>query len=485
MSFMNKKKLLSNGLIGRTPELKALLGTKDKKTASFVVLWGRRRIGKSSLAEEFGSTFAKFYQFQGLGPREGQTNRDQLNYFSEKLQEYFALPQMKLRTWSEAFTVLSSQCQSDSVCILLDEISWLGGKDKDFAGRLKIAWDTQFKKNPKLVLVACGSVSAWIQKNILMQTDFVGRISLSIFLKELSISESNQFWTRNGLKIGIAEKLHALLLTGGVPKYLEEVAEPTPIAQQMARKCFTNSGFFFREFDRVFSDIFGRRTRSLRKLVQALTTQRLTASALARKLKKPLNGKFLEALDHLVISGFVERSNVFTPDGTMTDKVFYRVRDNYLRFYLRMIAPRKRVIEQGHVIALRGEDLPGWTTFIGQQFENLVYASLHQIFELLGINASRMVSSGAYIQSKNSRNKVGCQIDLLIHEQKLQYYICEIKSGVISTSLEREVQQKIAAVRFPRAASIRPVLICASIEEQVRKQLEETFYKIITFEDLL
>jgi hypothetical protein len=60
---------------------------------------------------------------------------------------------------------------------LLDEISWLGGLDQDFPGHLKMAWDSVFKQHPKLILVLCGSVSAWITKNILNNTGFLGRLA--------------------------------------------------------------------------------------------------------------------------------------------------------------------------------------------------------------------------------------------------------------------------------------------------------------------
>lgn len=472
-------------LIGRDDELKTLVALKSKRTASLVVLWGRRRIGKSTLAQLFGSSFPKFFQFQGLGPREKQKNQDQLNYFAERLQDYFGLPQMKLRSWSEAFTVLASQCQTGSVCILLDEISWLGGKDKDFSGRLKIAWDTQFKGNPKLVLIVCGSVSAWIQKNILSQTDFVGRISLAIQLKELSLSEVNNFWSRKSLNIGLAEMFNALLLTGGVPKYAEEMAEKTPIAKQIQRKCFTQSGFFFQEFDRVFSDIFGRRSHSLKPLVKALSTRRMAAATLARLLGKPLNGKFLESIDHLVLSGFVERERIQLISGEESSKTLYRLKDNYLRFYIRLIDPRKRAIEQDQLRALSVESLPGWDSFCGQQFENLIYSSLSQVYALLGIDTVKIISAGPYQQTKSSRNKSSCQVDLMIHEKRSNYYICEIKSGEVSAQVTKEVERKIEAIKFPKVSSIRPVLICAFIDNKTRDNLADSFYKIITLEELL
>lgn len=68
----------------------------------------------------------------------------------------------------------------------------MGSEDPSFLGKLKNVWDLQFKKNPELILVICGSVSVWIEKNILNSTGFLGRISLLLKLKELKINECAQ-----------------------------------------------------------------------------------------------------------------------------------------------------------------------------------------------------------------------------------------------------------------------------------------------------
>ncbi|OQY49589.1 MAG: hypothetical protein B6240_02995 [Desulfobacteraceae bacterium 4572_87] len=104
---------------GRNVELRKLHDLSDKKTASLVVVKGRRRIG-------------------------------------EQMKNIFDIPALPLENWSDAFSHLASHTRSGSVLILLDEISWMAGKSSDFAGKLKIAWDTKFKKNNRLILVLCG-----------------------------------------------------------------------------------------------------------------------------------------------------------------------------------------------------------------------------------------------------------------------------------------------------------------------------------------
>lgn len=78
--------------IGRHEELKKLLDLSKKKSASFLVVRGRRRIGKSRLIEEFSKYFEKFYTFEGLAPDEGVTPQDQLEEFSRQMAQQFNAP---------------------------------------------------------------------------------------------------------------------------------------------------------------------------------------------------------------------------------------------------------------------------------------------------------------------------------------------------------------------------------------------------------
>jgi len=164
--------------IGREKELKKLNEFRKRKVAGIIICSGRRRIGKSTLIEHFGGG-TKFWEFYGLAPRENLTNKDQLNHFGELLAAKCNMPPLTFDNWNQAFELLAELTKNESIILFLDEISWMAGKDKDFVGKLKGIWDTKLKKNPKLILVLCGSVSLWIEKNILKDKGFIGRVSLT------------------------------------------------------------------------------------------------------------------------------------------------------------------------------------------------------------------------------------------------------------------------------------------------------------------
>lgn len=470
--------------IGRENELRLLNGLFDLSKASIAVCAGRRRIGKSTLIQQFGKNAKTFLEFQGLPPREGLTKKDQLNAFSEQMARQTSLPKLDLESWYQAFSLLNNVIKDEKTVILLDEISWMAIRDKDFAGQLKIAWDTDFKHHTRLILVLCGSVSSWIDQNILNSAGFVGRISLKLTPKELSLFHCNMFWGKRAGLVDAKEKLKMLAVTGGVPRYLEEINPNLPAEENIRRICFSKEGFLYSEFDQIFQDIFSRRAPSYKRIVSALVSGSTTLSDLADKLKRERGGDLSHYLEDLSESGFITKDAIFKPGKKKASKLIrYRLKDNYLRFYLKYLEPIKDKIEKGLFREVALESLSEWETIMGLQFENLVLNNVRSICSLLAININTVKSASPYFQRKTQRKKP-CQIDLLI-ETKFTFYVCEIKfRKMIPKNVISEVQEKIERLKLPKGYTVRPVLIYSGA---IASGIEEDGYfdKILDFDKLL
>lgn len=448
---------------------------------------GRRRIGKSTLIEEFARQFPSFIAIQGLAPEIHSSNQDQLDHFATRMSIIFDTRKEHFEDWSEAFHALAAKAKRGEHLILLDEISWMGKKDPLFAAKLKDAWDLEFRKNPKLILVVCGSVSKWIDENILKNMNFEGRISLEINLGELSLREINQFWTTKNYHMGSMEKMTVLSVTGGVPKYLEEVLSGKTAEQNLISMCFTPSGILFNEYEKIFSDIFERKKKGLARIVRTALNQKLTPQQLAAKLGVSQSGDLTENLHILDISGFISRDYYFKPDGQMSKLGHIRVKDNYLQFYLNQIAPSKDRILHGGKTIRSLSDLKTFESILGYQFENLILGNRTLIYPHLDLNEGAIVSSAPYVQRKTAQNKGGCQIDLLIHTNLDVFFMCEFKcKRVIDKSIIREVQKKCEILKLPSRSSLKPVLVYeGELYPPHREAIEAYFYKLIRFEDLL
>jgi|JI9StandDraft_1071089.scaffolds.fasta_scaffold11256_6 AAA+ ATPase superfamily predicted ATPase len=243
-------------------------------------------------------TLKKSWTFSGLTPVPGITKQRQLDSFAVQVSQNLNIPKLQVSEWLEYFTFLANQARGQKIVIVLDEISWMGSEDPDFLGQLKTAWDLYFSDNPELILILCGSVSSWIEENILASTGFVGRVSIDMIVDELSIKESGEFWGSQKKKLSACEKFKVLSVTGGIPKYLEEVIPSESAEDNIHRLCFQPNGLLFREFEQIFSDLFSKKAQTYRTLVEKLVHAPL--------ILDEKGGSISRYLEDLILAGFVQ-----------------------------------------------------------------------------------------------------------------------------------------------------------------------------------
>ncbi|EKD74658.1 MAG: ATPase family protein [uncultured bacterium] len=472
--------------VGRSQELHALNDLLQKKTASLVVIKGRRRIGKSRLVQEFASN-KKYYVFSGLPPTENTTAQSQRDEFSRQLATQAGLPEISADDWSKLFLLLAEKTKTGRVIILFDEISWMGSKDPDFLGKIKNSWDLYLSKNPTLIFILCGSVSFWIEKNIINSTGFLGRISLKLTLDELSLPECNLLLQHLGFNRSSFEKLLILSITGGIPWYIEQVRPNHSSLENIKRLCFEKEGLFVDEFRFIFHDLFGRRGDICKKIVEYLSEGSAEYSEIVSKLNYHSSGSLSEYLNDLMISGFISRDYVWVlksgKDALRLSK--FRLSDNYLRFYFKYISPRLSRIRKNQFSDLSLLSLPNWDGIMGLQFENLVLKNRKKIHGILGLKAEEIIADNPYYQRKTKKQEA-CQIDYFIQTRYNTLFSCEIKFSrkEINSSVISEVKKKIEKLALPKDFACLPVLIHANGASQ---EIQESnyFFRIINFSEML
>ena len=258
-----------HNFIGRELELETLGEFLQKKTASLLVLKGRRRIGKSRLIEEFAlRNNLKLQLLEGLAPEPKIKAQHQRNAFAKQMD----FNGLITNDWADLFKLLGNQVQFGKMILMLDEISWMASGDPTFLPKLKNAWDMYFKKNNELIIILCGSASSWIEKNLLGSTGFVGRISYTLTLKDLSLEECVSFWRNSFNNISAGEILKVLSITGGVPKYLEEINIHLSAEDNIKRLCFREGGLLVNEFDNIFASSFLRKSNMYEKIMRLLSS---------------------------------------------------------------------------------------------------------------------------------------------------------------------------------------------------------------------
>jgi len=441
--------------IGRQRELGILREFLTARSASLLVIKGRRRIGKSRLIEEFSKALRTLYFF-GLAPEEKITAEDQRRHFAKQLEKQIGLGGLAAEDWDDLFGHLSMHTNTGQVLIVFDEINWMGSKDATFLPKLKTAWDAAFSKNPQLILILSGSMAGWIEENILSSTGFFGRIALDMTLEELPLKQCSLFWGTYENQLSAYEKFKVLSVTGGVPLYLELIRPELSAEENIQRLAFRREGLLYNEFDRIFSDLFSKRKAIYRSIIEQVTLQPATEMEIFQGLGQTPSGTTSEYLEELVSTGYLARDytwNLKTKKAAKQSR--FRLRDNFLRFYLRYIEPKREIIRKSGSI-----EVPEWYTIMGLQFENLVLNNRPLLYSLLGLDLNEIEYDNPYFQTK-TKAKRGCQIDLLIQTKFNTLYLCEIKfsKNEIGPSVIQEVEEKMKRMVLPRGFSVRPVLI--------------------------
>lgn len=471
---------MTDQFIGRQAEIRTFKNLLKKKSASLAVIKGRRRIGKSRLISEFCKGH-RTLNFMGLPPDESTTALTQRKEFVRVLAEHMGISKDTITSddWSDLFNLLASQTNQGRLIIVLDEISWMGSKDKTFLGKLKTLWDQKFKLNPELILILCGSVSSWIEDNILANTGFYGRISWTLNLQELPLHDCHQFINERGFHGSAQEEINLLSVTGGIPWYLEQIQQNDTVSSFTNKQCFTQGGVLVKDFDRIFSDLFKQRNKIYQRIVKTLVGGALDFDQIRLKLGYKKSGRLSTYLSHLIDAGFISRHfswNFKTGENLSSSQ--YRLSDNYVRFYLKYIAPKQAQIQSNNISSVQTVKLPNWHSIMGLQFENLVLKNRQLILQELNIDPNDIVNDSPYFQT-TTKNRQGCQIDYLIQTRFNVLYVCELKitQNEIKSSVTKEVQNKIEALKLPTGFSCIPILIHVGIVNNA--VIDKNYFKSI------
>ena len=252
-----------------------------------------------------------------------------------------------------------------------------------------------------------------------------------------------------------------LAVTGGIPRYLEEIHPELSAEENIKRLGFKEGGILFKEFDQIFSDLFSKRAPIYKEIVEALVEGHLEYSAICEKLEKTKSGLMSEYLNDLTKSGFIRRDFTWNLKDKVESRLsHYRLSDNYIRFYLKYIEKNKGKIEAEHFNDRSLSAFPGWETIMGLQFENLVLNNRSFIWKNLNLSPYDIVTDNPFFQRKTEKIR-GCQIDYLIQTNYNTLFACEIKFSKqeLKTNIIAEVKEKLSRLQLPKGFSCCPVLI--------------------------
>lgn len=402
---------------GRAEEIRLLREPNFRPHAQLIVVYGRRRVGKTALIEEAYQDEV-IWKFEGL---EGASTKLQLKQFIEQLSESSGDHDLKGRrvaSWGEAYRLLSKKLGRRRVIVFFDEFQWLANMKPQMVSLFKYHWDNAFAKCTGCRFILCGSVATFIVKKVLKSKALYGRVDTEIFLQPLKLHEIRSFCTHRPL----AEVIEIAMTFGGVPKYLLELNPRLSYLQNLNEYAFSQSGYFFQEFQRLFLSHFSKSPHYERVLL-ALERQILSTDELATQCGISPGGTFSQILEDLSLAGFIQRDQPL--DLSARSKlVRYRLLDEYLHFYFSFIAKNRQAIHRGQ-LQYHQLDVKLLSQWQGYAFERLCRRHAFEIATYLRFSGIGFTSGSWFRSSK--RNATAAQVDLLYKRQDKVLTLCEIE----------------------------------------------------------
>ena len=299
-------------IIGRKRELQQLEEAYKAEESLFVVVYGRRRVGKTFLVREVFDDKLAFYA-TGVN----QENKDvQLMYFYHALCKYSDAPLALPKTWLEAFDALIKILEASKEqkkVVFLDELSWMNGMDGSFLTALEWFWNSWASARTDILLVCCSSATSWIINKVFNNHGgLYGRVNRRIHLHPFTLRECEEFYESRKIAMNHYDQVMSYMVFGGVPYYLSMLESTKSLAQNIDELLFHPDGQLHREYENLYQAMFRNADNHL-LIVKAMAAKNkgLTRNEILEATGLPNAGSATRVLDELEQSDFIRRYTSF------------------------------------------------------------------------------------------------------------------------------------------------------------------------------
>ena len=478
-------------IIGRTREIQELKDIYDSGVPEFVVVYGRRRVGKTFLIRELFAEDLSFYH-TGLSPQEiDKTNlmTSQLLNFSSSLRHYGINTQDALKDWITAFDLLKDFLEekikanpNKRQVVFIDELPWMDTPRSMFVSALEHFWNGWGAGVSQLMLIVCGSATAWISDHLLHNKGgLYDRRTREIKLHPFTLHEAEQFYEDKGIMLNRYSQMQLYMMVGGIPYYMTYMQKGKSV-EQIADYLFADKDGKLRdELEQLFVSLFTNHQDCM-KIVRFLCKRKTgyTRREIADATKIPYGGGLTNTLKALAESDFITK---YTYYGKPAKEERYRLTDFFTLYQLTVIGKKQDPDSRNWNDRFGQKTMKTWYGFA---FEALCWNHITQIKRALGIPSVHTEEFSWRVEG--SKEEKGAQIDLLIRRADNIINLCEMKFCIgdftFDKSEEAALRNKIATYQRITGCkeTIHPTLITTyGLQQNLHSSIIQT---TITADDL-
>lgn len=425
-------------IIGREYEKQLLEDSYNSRESQLVIVYGRRRVGKSFLINQY---FDNRFDFKLVGDNRLSKGEQLYNFYDElsrQKKKDCDIPS----SWREAFFMLRDYLEeldkSEKHVVFFDEMPWLDNQKSGFLAAFEYFWNSYGASQNNLMFIVCGSVSSWIVDNFdHNKGGLFNRQNCCIYLEPFNLYETEKFLVeKKGISWSRYDIAEIYMILGGIPYYLDYLSRNMSPSENIDNLFFKKRGVLWDEFDNLYRTLFSNSENYI-KIVEALFTKKegMNRTELASQTKLADNAAFTRMLENLSDSGFIRAYNLF---GNKRKGTVYQLRDYYTMFYFRFIKDNYGKDEEFWSHHL---DHPSRRAWAGLTFEMLCKDHLNQIkrgLSILGVSSE--VSVWKTLPTKEHN---GAQVDLIIDRRDRVIDICEMKFSENEFSIDKEYAENL------------------------------------------
>ena len=429
-------------LIGRERECAELQWAMQSEKSELVVLYGRRRVGKTFLVRRF---FNDTYSFHYVGAHK-QSKNVQLQNFREALMQYSGHDVPDLDSWHQAFALLQKHldvCAESRKVVFFDEMPWMDTHGGDFVSELEYFWANWVQNRDDIVFIACGSATNWMKEKIEdNQGGLHNRITHRIYLRPFYLNECREYLQDHGFDWDEYQIMQCYMVFGGVPYYLSLLRPYLSLVENVDSLIFRRGGDLSNEFGELYNALFNKADRYI-NIVTFLSTRREGFSRSEIEAATGYSGGTLtKMLENLERCDFISSYAHF---GMKAKNSLYRLADFYTLFYFKFVRDNRSRDEKYWQHHFTDRSVESWEGF---SFEQLCFHHLLHIKIGLGIaGMATEASAWRFVPGKDDARR-GAQIDLVVKRSDNIVHLIEMKfcdrEYVISKDYAQRLQDRKA-----------------------------------------
>ncbi len=409
-------------LIGREFERKELQKCFDSNRSELVIVYGRRRVGKTFLIEE---VFGHKYAFTYTGAH-GMTTRQQLANFAYALKSQSGKKIKSFRNWIDAFRALQEHLEDvptpGKKVVFIDEMPWMDSGRSNFVVALENFWNGWAARRRDILLIATGSATSWMRDKLIANKGGLhARITCRLHLMPFTLHETELYLEKTGYPWDRYHLLQAYMLLGGVPFYYSLLSPELSLAQNIDLLFFREGASLREEFEELYSALFSNTAQYI-NMVHLLSEHKagLTSKQISQSLGYK-GGKVTTVIKNL------ERSDIIEPwvqYGNKRRGTVYRLTDFFTLFYYKFVATNHSKDDKWWSNHLDSRAIAAW---MGIAFELVCMKHHRQIKDALGISGMSTETATWHVSANEDEGLPGAQVDLIIDRADRILHLCEMK----------------------------------------------------------